>query len=60
MDSDDISQTNTNIGSNNTVDAGHAVIEIVIGEDDENSVFSLLSLDEDGITSEKTECLHRV
>ena len=60
MDSDNITKTNSDIGTNDTVDASHSVIEIVVCKDDEDSVFSLFSFNEDRITSEETECLHRV
>ena len=46
--------------SHNTVDASTAVIEIVIGQDDEDGVFPLLALDQDCVTTEQLERVHGV
>src|SRR5579859_1053183 len=58
VDSNDISQTNPDIGTNDTVDTSHSIIEIVICKNNKDSVLSFLSLDEDSVTAEKPECLH--
>jgi hypothetical protein len=60
VDGDDIAQTNAVVGSYNTVDTGHSVVEVIIGKNDQNGVLSLLALDENGITSEKAKRFHCV
>jgi hypothetical protein len=60
MDGDNVSKSNTDICADNTVDSGHSIIKLVVGKDNEDSVFSLFTLDEDGIASAETECFHRV
>ncbi|MDA4132646.1 MAG: hypothetical protein OK454_05920 [Thaumarchaeota archaeon] len=44
----------------NAVQAGAAVIEIIIGKDDQNGILPLLAPDEDGVTTEQLESLHGV
>ena len=56
--SDHISMLNTKVVANNAVDASTSVIELVVGEDDENSVLALLSLDQDGVATEELQVLH--
>jgi malate/lactate dehydrogenase len=46
--------------TNNPVDAGTSIIQVIIGKDDENSIFSLLSLDKYCIASEELQRLHSV
>jgi hypothetical protein len=46
--------------SNNTVDASTAIIEIVVGQDNEDGVSSHLTLDEDCVATEELESLHGV
>ncbi len=60
MDSDDIAMFDPEIVSDDSVDAGRAIVKVIIGENDENGVFTLFALDEDGVSSEKLERLHGV
>jgi hypothetical protein len=46
--------------ANDTVDASTAVIQIVVGQDDEDGVSSHLALDEDCVATEELESLHGV
>jgi hypothetical protein len=46
--------------ADNTVHADGAIVEVVIGEDDEHGILSLLALDEDSVATEKLEGLHGV
>jgi hypothetical protein len=45
VDSDDVAVLDTKVVSNHTVYTSRAIIKIIVGEDNENSVLSLLSLD---------------
>jgi copper homeostasis protein CutC len=60
VNSDNIAVLDTKVVTHNTVDAGASVIEIVIGEDDQNSVLTLLTLNENCVTTEELESLHGV
>lgn len=42
------------------VHADRAIVEVVVGEDDEHGVLSLLALDEDSVATEQLERLHGV
>jgi hypothetical protein len=44
--------------ANNSVDASAAVIELIVGENDENGILSLLASNQDGVTSEELELVH--
>ena len=48
------------IRSGNLVESDLALVYIILTETDKNSVFSSLSSDNDGITSEEAKSLHRV
>lgn len=60
MDSNDIAMFDSQVVSHHTVDSSGAIIQVIIGQDDQNSIFTLLSLDEDCVTSEELERLHGV
>lgn len=60
MNGDDVAVLDTEVVANNTVEAGAAIIKVVIGEDNQDGVLSLLSADENGITTEELELLHGV
>lgn len=60
MNSDHVAVLDTKVVADNTVDAGAAIIEIVIGQDDQHSVLALLALHENCITTEELESLHSV
>lgn len=60
MNSDHIAMLDTKVVSHNTVDASASIIEIVIGQHNQNGVLALLALNQDGITSEKLERVHGI
>lgn len=60
MDSDNVTVLYAEVVADNSVDACAAVIEIIISQDDENRVLSLLALDKDRVATEELECLHGV
>ena len=60
MNSDHVAVLDTKVVAHNTVDAGTAIIKIIIGQDNQNSVLALLALDEDGVTPEQLEGVHCV
>ena len=60
VNSDHVAVLDTKIVTHNTVDAGAAIIEIVVGQNDQDSVLALLALHEDCITTEELESLHSV
>lgn len=44
----------------NTVDASASIIEIVIGQHNQDGVLALLALNQDSVTSEKLERVHGI
>jgi hypothetical protein len=60
VDGDNIAVLDTQVVANNTVYPRRAVVEVVVGEHDENGVLPLLALDEDGVATEELERLHGV
>lgn len=46
--------------TDNTVDAGTAIIEVVVGKDDQHSVLSLLATNQDSVATEQLESVHGV
>lgn len=60
MDSDNVAVLHTEVVSDHTVDTGTAIIKVIIGEDDQNGILSLLSLDQDCVTTEELQGLHGV
>lgn len=60
MNGDNISVLDTQVLANNPVHPSAAVIELVIGENDQDGVFSLLALDQNCVTTEELEGVHGV
>jgi len=60
MDGDDIAVLDAEVVADDSVQAGAAVVELLVGQDDEHSIFPLLATDEDGVAAEEIELLHRV
>jgi hypothetical protein len=58
VDGDHVTMLDSQVVTNDSVDAGAAIIELIIGEDDEDSVLSLLASNEDGVTTEELELVH--
>jgi hypothetical protein len=52
MHGDHISVLDTEVMPDNTVDTGTSIVQIVVGENDENGVLALLSLDQDCVATE--------
>lgn len=53
MDGHNIAVLDPEIVANDTVHSSTAVIQVIVGQDDQDGVFSLLALDEDSVTSEE-------
>lgn len=60
MDGDDVAVLNAEVVAHDTVDAGAAVIQVIIGKDDQNSILALLALHQNCVTPEELESLHGV
>jgi hypothetical protein len=60
VDGDDVAETDPDVCTDDPVDSGHAVVEVLVGEGDQHRVLSFLSLDEDGVALEEAECFHCV
>lgn len=58
LDGNHITVLDSEVVSDNSVDAGTAVIKIFVGKDDEDGVLPLLSAHKDGITTEDAQSLH--
>jgi hypothetical protein len=48
----------TKVVADDTVDASAAIIELLISQDNEHGVLSLLAADKDGVTTEKLQGVH--
>lgn len=53
MNGDDITMLDAQIVPDHTVHPGTSIVQVIISKHDENCVFSLLALDQDGIASEQ-------
>lgn len=60
VDGDDVSVLHAQIVADNSVDACASIVKIVVGENDQNSVLSLLALHQHSITTEELKSLHGV
>lgn len=58
--SDNVAVLHTEVVSDHTVDTGTAIIKVIVGEDNQNGILSLLSLDQDCVTTEELQSLHGV
>ncbi|KAI6751077.1 hypothetical protein HG530_013991 [Fusarium avenaceum] len=58
VDGDHVTMLDSEVVANNSVDASAAIIELIIGKNDENSILSLLASNQDGVTSEELELVH--
>mmetsp|Transcript_4701 Transcript_4701/g.7322 ORF Transcript_4701/g.7322 Transcript_4701/m.7322 type:complete len:212 (+) Transcript_4701:1611-2246(+) len=57
-DRDDIAQTDTQVLTNNLVHANVGIVAGFVGQDDADRIASLLSLDQDRVTSEEFQLFH--
>lgn len=53
MYGNDVAVFDSQVVTNHSVDTGTSIIQIIIGEHDQDSVLSLLSLDQDCVASEE-------
>lgn len=60
MNGDDVAVLHAQVVANDSVYPGAAIVEVVIGKNDQNGVFSLLALDKDCVTAEQLQSLHGV
>jgi hypothetical protein len=58
VNGDHVTVLDTKVVANDTVDASASVIKVLISEDNENCVFSLLSSDQDGVAAEELQGVH--
>lgn len=58
MDGDHITVLDTKVVADYSVDAGTAVIDIVLSKDNEDGVLALLAPDKNCVTTEKLERVH--
>jgi len=60
VDSDNVTVFHTEVVANDPVDACASIVEIVVGQNDQDRVLSLLALDEDSVTTEELKSLHGI
>lgn len=60
LDGNHVAVLDAEVVANDTVDAGTAVIEVLVGENDEDGVLSLLATDKNCVTTEELELLHGI
>jgi hypothetical protein len=60
MDGDDVAVLDAEVVANNAVQPGAAIIEIIVGQNNEDRVLSLLASDKDCVAAEQLERLHGV
>ena len=59
VNGDDITMLDAKVVTDNAVQAGAAIVKVVVGENDQDGVLALLAADEDGIAAEELQGLHR-
>lgn len=60
MDGDNVTVLDTEVVADNAVDASLTILEIVVGENNQDSILALLSLDQNSVATEELESLHSV
>lgn len=60
MDGDNVTVLDTKVVADNTVDTSLTILEIVIGENNQDGILALLSLDQNSVATEELESLHGV
>lgn len=58
MDGNHVTVLDSQVVTNNSVDASATVIELLVSEDDEDGVLSLLASNQDGVAAEELELIH--
>ena len=57
-DGNHVSMLDAKVVTDNAVDAGAALVKLLVGQDDEDGVLSLLATDKNGVATEKLESVH--
>ena len=60
MNRDDITQSNTQVVTYNSVDSNSTIVNVIVHHDNKHGVFTLLSLDENSVSSKQLEAFHSV
>lgn len=60
MDGDDIAVLDTQVVADNSVDASTSIIEVIVGQHDQNGILALLAADKNGIAAEQLKLFHGV
>jgi hypothetical protein len=60
VNGDNVAVLDTEVVADNTVDASLTILEIVVGENNQDGILALLSLDQNGVATEELESLHGV
>lgn len=60
VNSDNVAVLDTEVVADNTVDASLTILEIVVGENNQDGILALLSLDQNGVATEELKSLHGV
>ena len=58
MNGDHVTVLDSEVVSDDTVNSCAAIIEVVVGQDDENGVLPLLATNQNSVTTEKLERVH--
>jgi hypothetical protein len=58
VDGDHVTVLDAEVVAHHSVDASAAIVQLLIGEDDQDGVLSLLAADENGVAAEELESLH--
>jgi hypothetical protein len=57
---DDIAMLDPQVVTNDTVDPDASIVQLIVSQDNQDGVLSLLSSDEDCVTTEQLQLLHGV
>jgi hypothetical protein len=60
VDCDDVAVLDSQVVTHDSVDAGAAIVKVIVGQDDQDGVLSLLASHEHCVTSEQLQLLHGV
>ena len=60
MDRDDVAMLNAEVVAHHPVDAGATIVQVIVVQNNQDSILPLLALDQHGVTTEELERLHGV
>jgi hypothetical protein len=60
VDGNDVAVLDAEVVADHAVDAGTAVIQVIVGEDDQHGILPLLAADQHCVATEQLERLHGV